>query len=289
MEVPRGKHQPSLVDRAARLGFEETTPPAARERRGLKQKAPPAARERRGLKQKGLGFEETTPPAARERLGSKQKAVPAARERLGSKQKAPPPARERLGSKQKAPPPARERRGLKQKAPPPARERLGSKQKAPPPARERPGQEEKRLPAGRQLVYQENDGLCSKEKARMSVSMKRILAAVYPPENTAALVILAMAIVDKMDGNPYFPNPIPTLAKGTAANRRAPASGSGVSIADARHRGSPQRGAPQARARAPSWSAATEPPGVSPRGLASDPSLHEEHLLILRKRPKIVG
>ncbi|HXN30480.1 MAG TPA: hypothetical protein VN894_01405 [Polyangiaceae bacterium] len=62
-----------------------------------------------------------------------------------------------------------------------------------------------------------HDGLCSKEEARMTVSMKRILAAVYPPENTAALVILAMAIVDKMEGNPYFPNPIPTLANVTAA------------------------------------------------------------------------
>ncbi|HXN30789.1 MAG TPA: fibronectin type III domain-containing protein, partial [Polyangiaceae bacterium] len=57
----------------------------------------------------------------------------------------------------------------------------------------------------------------SQEEARMTVSMKRILAAVYPPENTAALVILAMAIVDKMDGNPYFPNPTPTFAKVTAA------------------------------------------------------------------------
>ena len=47
----------------------------------------------------------------------------------------------------------------------------------------------------------------------MTVSMKRILAAVYRPENTGALVILATAIVDKIDGNAYFPNPVPTLAK----------------------------------------------------------------------------
>ena len=47
----------------------------------------------------------------------------------------------------------------------------------------------------------------------MTVSMKRILAAVYPPENTGALVILATAIVDKIDGNAHFPNPVPALAK----------------------------------------------------------------------------
>ena len=89
---------------------------------------------------------------------------------------------------------------------PAARQRLRSK-------KQHHRAKKKRLPAGRQLVYQKNEGLRSTEESRMTVSMKRILAAVYPPENAAALVILSLAIVDKMDGNPYFPNPVPSLAK----------------------------------------------------------------------------
>lgn len=51
----------------------------------------------------------------------------------------------------------------------------------------------------------------------MTVSMKRILAAVYPPENAGALVILATAIIKRMDGNPYFAQPVPSLAMVKAA------------------------------------------------------------------------
>src|ERR1700690_3991770 len=43
-----------------------------------------------------------------------------------------------------------------------------------------------------------------------------------------------------------LPQPHPHTRKGHGSHRCAPASGSGVSIADERHRGSPQRGAPQA-------------------------------------------
>jgi hypothetical protein len=64
-KVLRGKDAQSLVERAARLGFEETTRPAARERRGLKEMRLPAAREQRGLK-------ETTRPAARQHRGLKE-------------------------------------------------------------------------------------------------------------------------------------------------------------------------------------------------------------------------
>jgi hypothetical protein len=89
---------------------------------------------------------------------------------------------------------------------PAARQHLGSK-------KQHLRSKKKRLPPGRQLVYQENGGLRSTEESRMSVSMKRILAAVYPPENASALVVLSLAIVAKMDRNPHFPNPVPTLAK----------------------------------------------------------------------------
>lgn len=46
----------------------------------------------------------------------------------------------------------------------------------------------------------------------MTVSMNRVLVAVYPPDNTPAFLILAQAILDRMDGNPHFPQPIPPLA-----------------------------------------------------------------------------
>ena len=47
----------------------------------------------------------------------------------------------------------------------------------------------------------------------MTTSMNRILAAVYPPDSSPALVLLAKAVVGKMEGNPYFPKPVPSLAK----------------------------------------------------------------------------
>lgn len=47
----------------------------------------------------------------------------------------------------------------------------------------------------------------------MTVSMNRVLAAVYPPENTPAFIILADAIVGNMVGNPHFPQPVPPLAE----------------------------------------------------------------------------
>jgi hypothetical protein len=47
----------------------------------------------------------------------------------------------------------------------------------------------------------------------MGLSMNRVLVALYPPEKAGALVILARSICDRMDGNAYFPSPVPSLAK----------------------------------------------------------------------------
>ncbi len=46
----------------------------------------------------------------------------------------------------------------------------------------------------------------------MTVSMQRILAAMYPPENTGALVVLAAAIVDETDGHTHEKAPRATQA-----------------------------------------------------------------------------
>jgi hypothetical protein len=47
----------------------------------------------------------------------------------------------------------------------------------------------------------------------MGKKMNRILAALNLPENAAALVVAAIAMVDRVDGNSYFPHPVPQLAK----------------------------------------------------------------------------
>jgi hypothetical protein len=137
-------------------------------------------------------LKKTRPPATRQRLGLKKTRLPPARQHLGRKKTRLPAAGEHLGQK-------KERLGFKKARLPATRQHLGSKKK--------------RLPAGRQLVYQENDIVRSTEEARMTVSLKRILVAVYPPENASALVVLAKAIVERMDGNPYFPHPVPPLAQ----------------------------------------------------------------------------
>jgi hypothetical protein len=82
-----------------------------------------------------------------------------------------------------------------------------------PVGRQHLGWKKMRLPVGRQLVYQAKDNVCSTEEARMGLSKKRILAAVYPSDNAAELVIQATAIADRMDGNAYFPAPVPSLAE----------------------------------------------------------------------------
>jgi len=51
----------------------------------------------------------------------------------------------------------------------------------------------------------------------MSVSANRVLVALHLPENAEALVLKTRAIVDKMTGNSWFPQPSPTLAKVLAA------------------------------------------------------------------------
>jgi hypothetical protein len=47
----------------------------------------------------------------------------------------------------------------------------------------------------------------------MTVSMHRVQATLSLPANTSALLIRARAIVEAMTDNPWFPAPVPSLAK----------------------------------------------------------------------------
>jgi hypothetical protein len=73
------------------------------------------------------------------------------------------------------------------------------------------------LPASRQRDFSRKGTLRAREKSRMTVSMHRVLASLKLPGNASALVIRARVVVDAMTDNPWFPAPVPSLAKVQAA------------------------------------------------------------------------
>jgi hypothetical protein len=121
----------------------------------------------------------------------------------------------------------------------PVRRQRRRSTKTPLPTAGRPRRKERsRLPAGRHRAFSTKNRLCptkdaaaaspqrscskkgslrGTEKSGMTVSMHVVRASLNRPTRVGDLLIYARSIVEAMTGNPWFPAPLPSLAKVQAA------------------------------------------------------------------------